>query len=293
MIQGNRTKDTASTQATRNRDYAASLARAFGGALIFSLPLLMTMEMWSLGFTIDRIRLALFFLLGVVLIVGLSRFGGFERTASMFEDVLDAFAAIAVAALASALILAIFGVIDSGMGLGEIAGKIALQTVPAGFGAMIARKQLSSGGGDDEQEDAEDDGADLRRSGYGAELFLMLCGALFLALNIAPTEEMIVIGYKMSPTQGLTLVLLSIVLLHVFVYALGFSGQKQRAEGHGFWSTFFGYSVPGYAIAVLVALYALWTFGRTNDIGPGEVALATAVLAFPAAIGAAIARLVV
>ena len=139
--------------------------------------------MWSLGFTIDRTRLALFLLLRVVLLVGLSRFGGFERTASTFEDVLDAFAAIAVAALASALILAIFGVIDAGMKLGEIAGKIALQTVPAGFGAMIARKQLSSGGGDDEREDAEEDGADRRRSGYGAELFLMLCGALFLTFN--------------------------------------------------------------------------------------------------------------
>lgn len=257
----------------------------------------MTMEMWSLGFTIDRTRLALFLLLGVVLLVGLSRFGGFERTTSTFEDVLDAFAAIAVGALASALILAIFGVIDAGMPLGEVAGKIALQTVPAGFGAMIARKQLSSGGADDEREDAEDDGADdnadARRSGYGAELFLMLCGALFLAFNIAPTEEMILIGYKMSPMQGLTLVLLSILLLHLFVYNLGFSGQKERAEGHGFWSTFFGYSVPGYAIAVLAALYALWTFGRTDGIGPGEIALATAVLGFPAAIGAAIARLVV
>ena len=30
---------------------------AFGGALLFGLPLLMTMEMWWLGFYIDRLRL--------------------------------------------------------------------------------------------------------------------------------------------------------------------------------------------------------------------------------------------
>lgn len=249
----------------------------------------MTMEMWSLGFAMDRGRLALFLLLGLVLLVGLSRFGGFERTSSTFEDVLDAFAAIAVAALASGVVLAVFGVIEPGMSRAEVVGKIALQTIPAGFGAMIARKQLTSGDGDEEDEGDEED----RVSGYGAQLFLMLCGALFLAFNIAPTEELVLIGYKMSPAHGLVLVVLSIVVLHVFVYTLGFSGQVDRVEGHGFWRTFFVYSVAGYGLAVLAALYVLWSFGRTDGVAPGEIALTTAVLAFPAAIGAAIARLVV
>ena len=35
-------------------DYARGLARACGGALLFALPLLMTMEMWSLGFEMAR-----------------------------------------------------------------------------------------------------------------------------------------------------------------------------------------------------------------------------------------------
>ena len=38
--------------AARSSDWAyiRDLGRAFGGALLFSLPLLMTMEMWALGF---------------------------------------------------------------------------------------------------------------------------------------------------------------------------------------------------------------------------------------------------
>jgi hypothetical protein len=40
-----------------NELYAVSLARAFGGAVIFGIPLMMTMEMWSLGFSIDRLVL--------------------------------------------------------------------------------------------------------------------------------------------------------------------------------------------------------------------------------------------
>ena len=45
------------------------LARAFAGAAIFGLPLLMTMEMWSLGFSLDPLKLALFAAYPVALFV--------------------------------------------------------------------------------------------------------------------------------------------------------------------------------------------------------------------------------
>ena len=54
-------------------DYARDLTRAVGGALLFALPLLMTMEMWALGFSMERERLILFVLLGLgaALVAGL------------------------------------------------------------------------------------------------------------------------------------------------------------------------------------------------------------------------------
>ena len=64
--------------------YAIGLARAFGGAIIFGLPLLMTMEMWSLGFAMGRGRLLLLVAFTLVLLVGLSYFSGFEKTWAMF-----------------------------------------------------------------------------------------------------------------------------------------------------------------------------------------------------------------
>jgi len=290
QIAGTRALTKAS--AGTNKEYALGLARAFGGALIFSLPLLMTMEMWSLGFTLDRTRLLLFLALDILLLVGLSRFGGFEKTSTVFEDVLDAFAAIAIGAIASALVLWMFGVLTPGLPIGEIVGKVAVQTVPASFGAMIARKQLGGGGAD--AADVEDDEAsEVRRAGYGGQLFLMLAGALFLAFNVAPTEEMILIAYKMTPWQGIVLMIFSILILHGFVYAIGFAGQEERTADSGFWRTFLSYTVAGYGVAVVAALYVLWTFGRTDGAYVGEIALATAVLAFPAAVGAAIARLVI
>jgi len=272
---------------TSNGDYAAGLARAFGGALLFGLPLLMTMEMWALGFYAHPLRMLIFLVVNFVILVGLSRFGGFERTANLFEDVLDALAAMAVAVFASALILAILGIMTPDMKLDEIVGKVAIQSVPCSFGAMLARKQLGGGASDADAIQAE------RSAGYAGQLFLMAAGALFLAFNLSPTEEMLLIEVMMSPWQTLLLVILSILMLDAFVYGVGFPGQEERLGEVHRASHFLRYTIAGYGIAILVSLYVLWTFGRTDGAELSQIAFTTAVLAFPAAIGAAIARLVV
>ncbi|MFA6113091.1 MAG: TIGR02587 family membrane protein [Sphingomonas sp.] len=270
-----------------NRDYAYGLARAFAGAILFGLPLLMTMEMWSLGLYTHPARLLLFMVLNFVVLVILSRFGGFEHTSTLVEDVLDALAAYGVGIVASAAVLALFGVLKPGMPIDEMAGMIAIQSVPASFGAMIARKQLSAGEAD---KDAEHE---ARSAGYAGQLFLMMAGALFLAFNVAPTEEMILIGFKMTPWHSLALIAASLALLHALVFSIGFAGQEQAPEGYGFDRRFLIYTMPGYAIALLISFYTLWTFGRVDGGDIGAIASTVVVLGFPAAIGAAVARLVV
>ena len=49
----------------------------------------------------------------------------------------------------------------------------------------------------------------------------------------------------------------------------------------------------GYGIALLVSLYVLWSFGRTDGVAMAEIANMLVVLGFPASLGAATARLVV
>jgi len=272
---------------TPNRDYAYGLARAFGGAILFGLPLLMTMEMWSLGLYTHPARLLLFMVLNFVVLVVLSRFGGFEHTATIGEDVLDALAAYGVGILASTAVLALFGVLTPAVPVDEMAGMVAIQSVPASFGAMIARKQLSAGDAEEDSDHEE------RAAGYAGQLFLMMAGALFLAFNVAPTEEMILIGFKMTPWHSLVLIAASLLLLHALVFAVGFAGQEQAPEGYRFDRRFLIYTIPGYAIALLVSFYTLWTFGRVDGADLGAIASTVVVLGFPAAIGAAVARLVV
>jgi len=268
-----------------NAAYATALARAFGGALLFSFPLLMTMEMWSLGVAVDRMRLVVFLLLSLPMLLGLSYFAGFEPTFRLKDEVLDALAAFAVGVLLSALLLWVFGVLgQNSLFTHATLGKINLCAVPAAIGALLAGKQLGGRGpGGREKADA----------GPLGELFLMAVGATFLAFNVAPTEEMILIAYQMGPWQALLLVAASISLLHVYVYGLGFPGEERRRQAGGLLRTFVAFTAPGYGIALLISFYLLWTFGRTQGVAPHEIATMTIVLGFPASLGAATARLVV
>ena len=268
-----------------NRDYARSLARAFGGALLFGLPLLMTMEMWWLGgFSIERPRLLLFLVLSLPMLLGLSYYAGFEPTFRLKDELLDAFAAFGGGFIIATTILTVTGVLTLDAAPGEMIGKLAVGTVPGAIGALLAGKQFQA----HEVEDA----SHREDADFWGSIFLMGVGALFLAFNIAPTEEVILISYLMSPTQTLMLMGASVLILHLFAYALGFPGEGRRRDAGGFAHAFLSRTLPGYAVALTLSAYCLWTFGRLDGVALHEQATMMVVLGFPAALGAATARLV-
>ena len=265
--------------------FGIGLARAVGGAMIFALPILMTMEMWSLGFYMDRVRLAILIVVTLPLLVGLSHFSGFEETFDFLEDLVDALVAYAVGFVTAAVILLLLGVLGSGQSLDEIVGKLALQAVPGSIGALLAHSTFG-------QRSEHNDEERARPSGYWSQIFVMGAGALFLAFNIAPTEEVVLLAYKMTPWHSAGLALLSIVAMHAFVYAVDFSGEHELGQGNSLWSVFLRYSVVGYAVALTISAYVLWTFGRLDATSLHESVTTVLVLAFPASIGAAAARLI-
>lgn len=265
-------------------EFWTGVARAFGGAVFFSIPLLMTMEMWWLGFYIHRGRLALFMLVMIPMLVGLSHFSGFKPTGGWPDDVVDAFVAYGVGFVASASTLLVMGIVDFSMTLSEIVGKISVEAVPASIGAVLARSQFREPGEVEEERKAE--------TGYWGELFLMAAGAVFFAFNVAPTEEMIVIAYKMTRAHAILLAIGSLLMMHAFVYAVDFRGQHVIPEGTPWWSIFLRFTITGYAIALALSAYVLWTFGRFEISALSMIIEESIVLAFPASLGAAAARLI-
>jgi putative integral membrane protein (TIGR02587 family) len=271
-----------------SRQYAIDLGRAFGGALVFSIPSLMTMEMWWLGFSSNGFRLALFVALTLPLLTGLSYFEGFEDTFGAKDDILDTFTAITVGFIASALMLFMFGVLTLDMSMDEIVGKIAVQTVVAALGAMFAESLLGTGGSETEEHNREK----IRSASYYGQIFLMMVGAVYLSLTLAATEEIVLIAYQMSSWQSIALVLFSLAVMHGFVYAVKHARGETNGAEESFVSVFLRFTVVGYVAALLVGAYILWTFGRTDETGAEEALKAVIVLGFPAALGAAASRLI-
>jgi putative integral membrane protein (TIGR02587 family) len=265
-----------------NARFALGVVRAAGGAIIFALPLLMTMEMSQLGFTMDRGRLALLVIVLLPALALLSYHAGFETTLRWRDDVFDAFVAYGIGFGASALVLWLLGVVTRATPFSLALGQITVQTVPASIGAMLARSLLSGERADEEQPG----------SSYAGEIFIMAVGALFLAFSIAPTEEVLIITFRLSPFSTILLALVSLAMMHAFVYAVEFRGQIQRAPYTTAAGEFFRLTVVGYAVSLLVCAYVLWTFGRADGLHPLEAIRASVVLGFPAAIGAAAARLI-
>ena len=271
---------------SHTRKFWIGLARAFGGAIIFSLPLLMTMEMWWLGFYMDRLRLALFMVVMIPALIGLDHYAGFRDTESWGEDVVDGIVAYGVGIVSSLIVLLLFNVLNFDMPLREWVGKVALQSIPAGFGAVIAGGQLGGSEAREKEEELQE------KAGYGGELFLMTAGAIFLAFNVAPTEEMVLIAFRMAPWHAFALAIVTLGMMHAFVYAVEFHGTHSEPEGTPGWSVFLRFTVVGYAIALLVSAYVLWTFGRYDAGAYGVYLMETIVLGFPSALGAAAARLI-
>jgi putative integral membrane protein (TIGR02587 family) len=276
-------RKTAKRHKSPNMALAAGLGRAFGGALIFSLPLLMTQEMWDLGHYMDRYRLLLLVVLSLPLLFFLSHYSGFEKTPSWKEDVRDVIIACGIGLLTSGLVLSLLTLITPDISLSDAVGKMAVQMGPAALGALLGRSQLAA---DTERPD------DVEET-YGGELGVMAIGALFLGLNVAPTEEMVLISYRMTPAHTFVLIPVSLLIMHGFVFAAAFKGGSELHPDTPWWSAFMRFTLVGYVLTLLICLYVLWTFGRLDGLDPGRIAHITIVLGFPAAIGAAAARLII
>jgi putative integral membrane protein (TIGR02587 family) len=248
-----------------------------------------------MGFSMERARLALLLALSVPMLVGVAHRIGFEASFGWREDLRDAFLALGIGGLASAAILALFGLLTPQTSLDDAIGKVALQSVPAAFGALLARSQFGPAEDEDDEDEDEGEGEEdaaghQALSGHFGSLFLMLIGGVFLSLNVAPTEEMVLISYLMTPWHAVGLVVLSVLVMHGFIFSGGFAGGVE-AGGRGAWSLL-GVTLSGYALALVVSFYVLWTFSRLDDLASMPALMATVVLAFPASVGAAAARLI-
>jgi putative integral membrane protein (TIGR02587 family) len=270
---------------------AQDLVRAAGGGLLIGLPLLYTMEMWWHGFLLPHWKILL--LLGVtfVIVIGYSALSGFRRDRSLLQLLVDAVETMGIAAVVATLALLALGRIGPDVGLREAVGKVALQMIPIAFGASLAATQLAAPGEDD--GDTGSAAGDRAAVGTLGRLFVAAGAALLFALNVAATEEPMLLGIEAGPWLLVGVMIGSYLVTLAIVFYADFRGGRSAPIGKGVVSGPFTETAAAYAISLIVSLLLLWSFGRTDGMGLSAVIGQVVMLGVVASFGAAAGRLLV
>lgn len=263
--------------------------RGLGGGLLFSLPMLYTMELWSTGFIAGPARLAVYVAVGIFLLTGYNHFVGLRGDRTLFESLLESVEEMGMAFVVTALILWLIGLLGTGMSRQEIMGKVVVESLTVAIGISVGKSQLGSGGDGDDEDDGDD--GDGQEVNFWAQLAMALCGAVLIAANVAPTEEVLIIAMGTGSIKLLLIALFSMGTGAVILYFSDFTGTDVSvAEPQGGWDILAG-TVIMYSVALVASVFMLWFFGRLEGLSLYVAVSEIVVLSFPGALGASAGRL--
>jgi putative integral membrane protein (TIGR02587 family) len=301
-VPGASTTRTASTGPWREE--ATDLLRAASGGLLFGVPLLYTMEVWWTGsHTRAAQMLPVLLALAVVLLV-LNTTAGFraEPDVRASDAVADTISALAIGLVVTGVVLLLIQEITVTTPAEQALGKMVYEAVPFCLGVGVARHFLRGrrSGPDDDAGNGDEAGAG---SGHGsgavdrppgplADLGAATIGSTFIALSIAPTDEVPMIASALGPGWVLALVGASLLSTYVIVFEADLTGQAGRRSQEGAFQRPATETIVAYLVALCVAALLLWLFHR--DAEPTiDFLRRVVVLGFPAAIGGAAGRLAI
>ncbi|HJR06383.1 MAG TPA: TIGR02587 family membrane protein [Pyrinomonadaceae bacterium] len=278
--------------------------RGVAGGLMFSLPLLYTMEVWWAGFNSHPWRLVAYILATFFLLLGYNRYAGLRHDASMTEVAIDSVEELGIGFIIAAVSLFLLGRISFEMPAGEITGQIVIEAMTVAIGVSVGTAQLGGGGDGDEgvsgagssvqgrggQAKEKRRGATQDEPRFGGQLLLALCGATLFAANVAPTEEIVVIAVESSWTRLVALAFISLLFGSIILNYSEFRGTREFVRRDGFGSVVVG-SIITYAVALFTSALVLWFFGRFDGVTLYTALAETIVLGVAATLGASAGRL--
>ena len=262
-------------------------ARGVAGGLLFSLPLLYTMEVWWAGFTSHPWRLAAYVAATFALLIGYNHLLGLRRDTCFSEVVIDSVEEMGLGLLVALLILWLLGRVGAGMPLEEAAGKVVIEAMTVAVGVSVGTAQLGAGGGEQDKGVSGGGGA---AGGFGGQLVVSLCGAVLFAANVAPTEEIVMLAVEISAWRLLGLALLSLALAALILYYSEFAGSRRHVRFDRHHDVLVG-TVVTYAVALAASAAILLFFGRFDGQALATCVAQTVVLGVAATLGASAGRL--
>lgn len=275
------------------QDSLKEYGRGITGGLLFSLPMLYTMELWWAGFIANSIQLLLYFFIGIGLLLVYNRYVGMRAGHTFWENFLESIEEMGLGLVLTLFILWITGRISTEMSISEVSGKIIVEAITVAIGISVGKSQLGTEGDDKDKEETEKQKKILGRPELLSAMSIALCGTLLVASNIAPTEEVVVIAMESELFKLLIVAFISIGIGGAVLYFINFTGTEKLAiDPHHYKKAIAGTLIM-YAIALISSAFMLWFFGRFTGVDLGGMVAQTIILGFPAALGASAGRLLI
>lgn len=260
--------------------------RGIAGGLMFSIPLLYTMEMWWSGFSLHPWRIVAFAGVTFLLLLLYNRYAGLRRDASLAEVAIDSVEEMGIGLVLSFGVLWLLGRIGWDSAPGEMLGKVVMEAMTVAIGVSVGTAQL--GAPDEGDAGSSDDGG--TEHSFLPQLAIALCGGVLFAANVAPTDEVTVIATQSEPLRLLAMVGFSLAICTlVFHFADFRASAKYLARGS--WLLTLRGIVSSYAIALLASAALLWFFGRFDGQPFFHCFSLIIVLALPTTLGTSAGRL--
>jgi len=283
--------DTAASSSCRAipqslREYARGIA----GGLLFSLPLLYTMEVWWGGFVARAWHLVFYVVVTFIVLLGYNRYAGLRQNASFAEVAIDSVEEIGIGLLLAAFILLLLGRITFDMGMSEIMGKIVIEAMTVAIGVSVGTAQLGTEGEDQNDAGMEHDEAGQGPPSFVSQVVMAFCGAILIAGNIGPTEEVIMIGAEVTSWHLVSIALVSVLLGTLILFFSNFAGSGNKVL-HGSVVEMVAGVVMTYTVALVASALILLFFGRFEGVSPVIALGYTVVLGLPSILGASAGRL--
>jgi putative integral membrane protein (TIGR02587 family) len=264
------------------REYGRGLA----GGLLFSLPLLYTMEVWWVGFIAHPERLLAYVAFIFLLLLGYNRFAGIRHDANWAEVAIDSVEELGLGVVTAGVLLFVLGRITANDSFDEALGKIVIEAGIVAIGFSVGTAQLGA-----VRPGELGEGPRGRRDrGPASQVVLAFCGAVLFAANVAPTEEVLMIAVETSPWRLLGVAAISIAVASTILYFSDFARSESFVLAKTGHDVLIG-SVVTYGIALVAAGAILWFFGRFDGHAPDVCVRETVVLGLPGALGASAGRL--
>ena len=273
-------------------DEALDVVRAVSGGLLFGIPLLYTMEVWWVGTYTEPTRVLGVLLLTFLPVWFLNRTSGFRsgKDVRLSDAVMDSIETVAIGIVTAGALLVLLQEITPATPLNEAVGKLAFEAMPFSIGIALAQHFLRRGR--DEDDDGEDAESDDKLHATVADVGATLIGAIFIAFNIAPTDEVPMIASALGAYSLIAVIVVSLVVSYCIVFVAGFSNEEQRRTQLGIFQHPISETVFSYLVALVAAGVVLWYFQRLDAGAPWQLTLShIIVLGLPASVGGAAGRL--